>query len=229
MALPNDLDAQTMQGASGPRRSNATEAYELLLAGMEDGALHPGMRLREVDIAQRFNLSRTPVREALKRLELQGLVTHEPHHGAVVAALDYSQVAELFLFRETLEGMAARLAAQHATETEIKVMAEIVERDRGHLDKPRTLIRGNRAFHQQIRNSARNRYLSAALENLRITLAMLSGSTLKERSRREAVVREHAAIVERIAARDPDGAEKCARQHILAAFRVRVEMGLPLR
>src|SRR5690242_1132707 len=94
-----------------PSRSSAAGAYELLLTEIESGGLPSGTRLREAALAQRFRISRTPVREALKLLEARGLVVHEPHHGAVVASLDYGQVTELYFMRELLEGNAARLAA----------------------------------------------------------------------------------------------------------------------
>jgi DNA-binding GntR family transcriptional regulator len=205
-------------------RSSGAETYELLLSDIENGGLPPGARLREAELAERFKLSRTPIREALKRLELQGLVAHEPHHGAVVASLDYGQVGELYLLREVLEGTSARLAAQHATEVEIGVLQSMVERDRQLFGDPRELARTNRQFHQQIRDSARNRYLGAALENLRISLALLAGRTLAAPGRAEQAIEEHAAIIARIAAHDRDGAEKAAREHIRRAFRTRVEL-----
>ena len=206
-----------------PARSSASEAYDLLLAEIEEGGLPPGTRLREAELAERLAISRTPVREALKRLELQGLVAHEPHHGAVVAALEYGQVTELYLLREVLEGTAARLAAQHATAVEIGVLQGMVARDHALLGQPQTLARSNRQFHQQIRDTARNRYLAIALENLRLSLALLAGTTLGAPGRAAQSVAEHAGIVACIAARDCDGAEAAARGHILNAFRTRIE------
>ena len=207
-----------------PSGSSASGAYELLLSQIEEGGLPPGTRLREADLAERLQISRTPVREALKRLELQGLILHEPHRGAVVATLDYAQVAELYLLREVLEGTAARLAAQHATDVEIGVLAEMVERDRAIAAQARELARTNRQFHQQVRNAARNRYLSQTLENFRLSLALLANTTLDAPGRGPTSVEEHAAIVARIAARDPDGAEAAARLHILNAFRTRIKV-----
>jgi DNA-binding GntR family transcriptional regulator len=207
-----------------PGRSSASEAYERLLSEIEEGGLPPGTRLREAELAERLAISRTPVREALKRLELQGLVVHEPHHGAVVASLEYGQLTELYLLREILEGTAARLAAQHATATEIGVLLRMVETDRTLIDQPQQLAQRNRLFHQQIRDTARNRYVNAALENLRLSLALLTGTTLRVPGRAEQAVAEHAAIVACIAARDCDGAERTARRHIVNAFRTRVEI-----
>ncbi|MCJ2020652.1 GntR family transcriptional regulator [Methylobacterium sp. E-065] len=204
--------------------NSASSAYDLLLAELEDGALPPGTRLREADLAERLQISRTPVREALKRLEQQGLIVHEPHRGAVIATLDYTQVAELYLLREVLEGTAARLAAQHATAVEISVLADMVERDRAIATQPRELARTNRQFHQQLRNAARNRFLDQTLESMRLTLALLANTTLAAPGRGPTSVEEHAAIVARITARDPDGAEAAARQHILNAFRTRIKV-----
>jgi DNA-binding GntR family transcriptional regulator len=205
-------------------RSSGAEAYELLLSDIEDGDLLPGTRLREAELAERFGLSRTPVREALKRLELQGLVTHEPHHGAVVASLEYGQITELYLLREVLEGTAAALAAQHATAVEIDVLQAMVARDRGLTHDPRQLARTNREFHQQMRDTAGNRYLSVALDHLRLSLALLAGTTLGAPGRAALAVQEHASIVAQIAARDQAGAEEAARAHIRQAFQTRIQL-----
>ncbi|WP_424136392.1 GntR family transcriptional regulator [Roseomonas chloroacetimidivorans] len=205
-----------------PSRSSGSEAYDLLLQAIESGALPAGTRLREAELAERFRISRTPVREALKRLEAQGLVLHEPHHGAVVASLDYGQMTELYHMREVLEGTAAGLAATHATVTEVEILREMVERDRGLLDDPQALAATNRAFHRQVRLSARNRFLNATLENMRISLALLAGTTLAVPNRGAESVEEHEAIVAAIERRDAAAAEASARQHIRNAFKARI-------
>ncbi|WP_458093806.1 GntR family transcriptional regulator [Roseomonas sp. WA12] len=205
-----------------PSRSSGSGAYEQLLEAIEGGALPPGTRLREAELAERFRISRTPVREALKRLEAQGLVLHEPHHGAVVASLDYAQMTELYHMREVLEGTAAGLAATHATPTEVEILREMVERDRGLLENPAALAGTNRSFHRQIRLSARNRFLNTSLETLRVSLALLAGTTLAVPKRGAESVEEHAAIVAAIEARDAEAAEAAARRHIRNAFKVRI-------
>ena len=203
-------------------RSSATGAYDMLLEAIEAGQLPPGTRLPENELAERFAVSRTPIREALKRLETHGLVVHEPHHGAVVATLDYSQITEMYLMREVLEGTSAHLAAIHATAVEVELLREMIARDRQRVMIPDQLARTNRRFHQQIRNSARNRYLSSMLENLRLSLALLAQTTLGSKERAEQSIDEHEKIVDRIAARDPEGAEQAARAHIRGAFRARI-------
>ena len=204
-----------------PSRSSATAAYDLLLGTIESGALAPGVRLREAELAERFQISRTPVREALKRLESQGLVVHEAHYGAVVASISDEQIAELYQVREVLEGAAVREAASHATPAEIDVLFEMVERDRGLIDQPRALAHTNRLFHARLRNASRNRFLARTLENMRLSLALLSRTTLAYPGRGQEAVDEHESIVRAIAARDPEAAEEAARTHIRNAVRVR--------
>lgn len=205
-------------------KSTSVNAYDLLLEAIDAGDLAPGSRLREVDLAAQFGISRTPVREALKRLEVQGLVSHEPHHGAVVASLDYGQVSELYALREVLEGTAARLAAIHASAAEVEVLREMVERDRGLQSKPHDLARANKAFHHQLHLSAHNRFLNQALEAMRMSLVLLGGTTLAAPKRGAQSVREHAAIVAAVAKHDPDAAEAAARGHIANAFKTRIRL-----
>lgn len=205
-------------------RSNGASAYERLLKAIEDGDLQPGSRLREAELADRFAISRTPIREALSRLESRGLVTHEPHRGATVTRLGYAQVTELYDLREVLEGMAARLAAIHASDTEIEVLEELVARDRTLTQEPAALARSNRIFHRQIHACAHNRFLQGTLETMRLSLVLLAGTTLAEAGRAEAAVEEHATIVARVRAHDRDGAEAAARAHIRAAFKARIRM-----
>lgn len=215
----------TAGGATARRergKSSAQEAYKLLIDAIERGELTAGMRMREVELAERYGISRTPIREALKRLEAQGLVTHTPNQGAVVTTLDFNRMAELYLMREILEGTAARLAATRATDTEIEVLAEMIENDRRHPDNPRQLARTNRKFHRQLNLSARNSFLSNMLENLLLSHYLLVGTTLADPERGMNSFDEHAAIVRAIREHDPDAAEAAARAHVRYAFKWRM-------
>ncbi len=215
----------TARGATTRRdggKSSAQEAYELLVNAIEHGELIAGMRMREVELAERYGISRTPIREALKRLEAQGLVTHTPNQGAVVTTLDFNRMAELYLMREILEGTAARLAATRATNTEIEVLAEMIENDRHHPDNPKLLARTNRKFHRQLNLSARNSFLSNMLENLLLSHYLLAGTTLADPERGMNSFDEHAAIVRGIREHDPDAAEAAARAHVRYAFKWRI-------
>ena len=214
-------------------KSTGSGAFDLLLSAIDDGTLPAGTRLREVELAERFRISRTPVREALKRLETMGLVMHEPHHGAVVASLDHGQTVELYHMREVLEGTAARLAATHATATEVEVLREMLDADRallaGQAGAPDrgapALAASNRVFHRQIHRAARNRFLDRMLENMRLSLALLRGTTLGLDARGAVSLDEHEAIVSAIGARDGEAAEAAARLHIRNAFKTRLLLG----
>ncbi|MBY0397772.1 MAG: GntR family transcriptional regulator, partial [Thermoleophilia bacterium] len=108
------------------------DAYTLILDAIESGAYRPGDRLVESELAERFGVSRTPVREALQRLETQSMLARDGR-SLIVASLDHNQLAELYVVRAELEGLAARLAARHATPEEVHVLAEMVAADRASL------------------------------------------------------------------------------------------------
>ena len=205
-----------------PRRSSGAAAYAMLTEAIEAGTLPAGARLRELELAARFGLSRTPVREALKRLEVEGLVTHEANFGAVVTQLDAGRTRELYFVRELMEGAAARLAATHATPDEIALLRRMVADDRAIAAQPQRLAANNKRFHRQIHAAARNHFLDGMLENMRLSLVLLAGTTLAVGGRGSEAVDEHERIVAALERRDPDAAEAAARAHIAAAFRTRL-------
>ena len=110
-------------------RQQNKDAYSLILEAIDVGVYKPGDRLVESDLADRFGVSRTPIREALQRLETQSLLTRDGR-SLIVSSLDHSQMAELYIVRAELEGLAANLAAKHATSEEIKVLQDMVDSDR---------------------------------------------------------------------------------------------------
>ncbi|HVX57103.1 MAG TPA: GntR family transcriptional regulator, partial [Candidatus Saccharimonadales bacterium] len=189
----------------------------------------------EMDLATRLGVSRTPVRQAISRLVVEGLLTSEPHSGLSVTSLDYQQGMELYAIREVLEGTAARWAAQHASSTELAAMAEIVESEPALFDKPQQLLEANRRLHTTIFLAAHNRFLLRSLMQLHVTMALLP-SLLAERGRAQEAHHEHLALLAALRARDGEQAESIARQHIRASQQHRVttlvekavvEMGQP--
>lgn len=203
-------------------KSGRPDVFEALQAEILEGAIRPGDRLKEADLATRFGLSRTPVREALRRLETRGLLVHQPHKGMVVAELEPSAIGELYVMREMLDGAAAALAAQHATETEIRAMEDQVDRDRAIEHHPDHLAASNRAFHAAIYRAAHNRFLVKSSDALAEALALLGPTTLSAEGRASRSIEEHAAIVAAIRARAPEDADAAARHHIRNAFRTRL-------
>jgi len=154
--------------------SSSQAAYALLIAEIESGRLPPGSRLLEVELAERLGISRTPVREAIKRLETQGLVSHEPNQGAVITKLDHARTVELYIVREVLEGVAARMAATSATQEELDVLRVTMEDDWKYIDRPEKLVIRDRLFHKQIQLTARNRFLNDILNNMRISQILMT-------------------------------------------------------
>ena len=197
------------------------DAYGLILRAIDTGAYRPGDRLVESDLALRFGVSRTPVREALQRLETQGLLARDGR-SLIVAALDHAQMAELYAVRSVLEGLAARLAARHATEEEVAVMRAMCRDDRALLGDPRALARANRRFHHQIHLASHNRFLVQQLGLVHRSMALMAETSLAAEGRGPHALAEHDAIVSAIAAHDGDAAEAALRAHISRAFEVRL-------
>ncbi len=202
--------------------STHPEAYTLILEAIDAGVFKPGDRLVEVDLAERFGVSRTPVREALQRLETQSLLTRDGR-SLIVASLDHNQVAELYAVRAELEGLAARLAARHATSEEQKVLDEMVREHDWLEASPENLVRANRRFHRQVHLASHNRYLVQQLDLVHRSMALMETTTLAIVGRSEIAFDEHRAVVRAITARDEDAAYKALRDHISNAFVARLK------
>ncbi len=197
------------------------DAYELILQAIDTGVYRPGSRLVESELAERFGVSRTPIREALQRLETQSLLTRDGR-SLIVASLDHAQMAELYVVRTELEGLAARLAAKHAAEEEVRVLREMVEEDHALLDDSQALSRANRRFHKQVHLASHNRYLVQQLDLVHRSMALMATTSLAAEGRGEKALAEHAEIVEAIAAGDGDRAAAALRTHLSRAFEVRL-------
>ena len=205
-------------------RSRADFVYEILRDGIWEGRFAHGERLREEEIGRALGVSRTPVREALQRLQQRGLLTFGSSRGLVVAQLTKSQVIELYAMREILEGSAARFAAQHAHSAEIDHLYSLQsELANASSEDPIVLTKLNRRFHHAIHEAAHNQYLLQTLDALNDSLALLHSNTFRVPIRRAETDAEHLAIVKAIERRDTDAAEAKARNHIVQARRSRFE------
>lgn len=210
--------------ASGPQ---GLAAYQRLLDEIGTGKLVPGTRLRETDLADRLGLSRTPVREAIRLLEGDGLVVHLPRQGATVRSLGYAEVMELYEMRAVLEGTAARLAARAASDLELSELVALNEALARTGTGP-AASELNRHFHMMLLDAAKNRYLTRSAQGLQKTLLILGPTTLATPDRAEAAVAEHRALLDALLSRDGPRAEAAMRAHIEAAHRIRLQ-GLRLR
>ena len=203
-------------------RQQNKDAYSLILEAIDVGVYKPGDRLVESDLADRFGVSRTPIREALQRLETQSLITRDGR-SLIVSSLDHSQMAELYIVRAELEGLAANLAAKHATSEEIKVLQDMVDSDRKIISDPSSLARSNRRFHKQIHLASHNRFLIKQLDLVHRSMALMATTSLAADGRGAVAVEEHQAIVTAIADGDSTEASEKLRNHISVAFITRLK------
>jgi DNA-binding GntR family transcriptional regulator len=199
------------------------QVYRHIRSAIQSGELKPGERLREADLAEAVGLSRTPVREALARLQSEGLIMHDATRGIVVSELDYSMVTELYFMREVLEGTAARLTAQHASEVEISILEDLCKQYEAAQGDPAQLAASNNRFHETLYRCSHNRYLVNMLTVLHNALSLLGGTTLTESERVNETLTEHKQVVDAIRNRDADGAEAALRGHIRAAQKTRMK------
>ena len=203
-------------------RSEQRDAYVLILEAIDVGIYKPGSRLVESELAERFGVSRTPIREALQRLETQSLLTREGR-SLIVASLDHNQMAELYVVRTELEGLAARLAAQHASEEEINVLQQMVGADRTWTHDASALSRSNKRFHKQLHLASHNRFLVQQLDLVHRSMALLATTSLAVEGRGPVALDEHQAIVTAISERNGAAAYQAVRQHLSQAFITRLQ------
>jgi DNA-binding GntR family transcriptional regulator len=196
------------------RAHRADELYTYLREAILDGTLPPDERLVEQRIAEVASVSRTPVREALHRLEIDGLVVSDGR-GLVVIAHSVDELAELCTVREELEGLAARLGAVSRSELDLSALEQILAEMRPATtdhDVPR-LIELNHLFHETIWQTARNRYLARQLEALRGLIERRDQSTLTDNDRSAQALQEHEAIYKAFVDSDANAAAEATRVH----------------
>jgi DNA-binding GntR family transcriptional regulator len=197
--------------------------YTRLRQEIRNRELVSGTRLRETDIADRLAVSRTPVREALKRLESEGMVRFAPPRGYVVVQLSEKQVMELYAMRKVLVGAAARFAAEQASPIEVLSMNQVIAQlERTKVAEEVAAL--NRRLHEIIVAAAHNEYLYKASNVLGDALALLGTTTYSQPGRIKSGLAENKQIVACIARHDADGAEKAAQAHVSAATELRLQM-----
>lgn len=197
-------------------------AYGRLYDAIRSGVFQPGDRLRETDVAERLSLSRTPVREALRKLEADGIIEHRPRLGAVIRRLSHSEVVELYEMRLVLERTAAEMAAKHAAPAEVDVL-EVLNADLAAAASPQEAAAINQDFHRVIYRAGRNRFLLEAARALNNALMLLGPTTLATPERLQVVTAQHAAILQAIRAGDVEAAGQAAATHLETSLRDRLK------
>lgn len=195
----------------------ADRAYDHIKQAIFEGAYVAGARLPEDQIAGALGLSRTPVRDALRRLEAEGLVQRLPNSGARVASWSEEELHELFAMRMMLEGYAAELAAQKATEADLRALRARCDAMEAALGDLEAITAENLAFHRLVARIAGNARLLASLEPVWPAPLVKRKYSVFGRDRLARSVAHHREITEALAARDPDWAGAIMRAHLSAA------------
>ncbi len=200
-------------------RSLVDEAFERIAEAIVVGEIQPGERIREANLARQLGISRGVLREAMQRLEGLKLVNRTSNIGVHVVGLSQNDLIELHTMREALEGLAAGLAATHMRDDEIKTLQTLLERH----GRSKDLREGDgyyqaladEDFHVYIARGSRNGRLERTLCNeLFFQLRLYRYRTTARPGRAKAAFAEHKAVVDAIAARDPERAEAAMRKHL---------------
>ncbi|MGI6486349.1 MAG: GntR family transcriptional regulator [Tepidanaerobacteraceae bacterium] len=190
--------------------------FEALREAILSGKIKPGERLMEIQLAEEMGVSRTPVREAIRKLELEGFVVMIPRKGAYVAGMSLKEAADVFEIRASLEGLAAALAAERITDDEIETMENILKEISSAVkDKDvKEVIKKDAELHNVLFAATRNSQLAQIICNLKEKIDRFRLQSFSNPSRMKNIVKEHRKIVDAIKARDADNAEQLAREHI---------------
>jgi DNA-binding GntR family transcriptional regulator len=201
---------------SAPPRTRAAELAAALADDILRGRLTPGLRLDEQELAQRFGVSRTPVREALGQLAATGLVEHRPRRGVIVAVISPLRLHEMFAVMAELEASAARLAATAMTAEQRQGLdaSHRASQTAVHHSRIDDYERFNQEFHTRIYAGCHNGYLRDLLNATRARLAPFRRAQFNLLGRLAASWREHDAVVEAILRGDGEGAARAMREHL---------------
>ena len=208
-------EAATPTEAS-PRLSRFEQTYQRLRAGIMAGDYSPGQRLVEADLTRSLAVSRATIRTVLVRLKEEGLVDIEAKRGARVRSITLDEALKILRVREVLEGLAASLAAAHATEAQLKALRGVVEDMATALTKD-DLFRytaSNGRFHESILEAADHDGVRRALDALHFSLIRYRFQLVLVPGRKEESLMEHRKILDYLEKRDAKGAERAMREHV---------------
>lgn len=211
--------ASEVRTLSEPAVPSSERVYQALKHRILAGMLEPGSRLVELRLAHDFQVSRTPVREALKRLTAEGLVRVDPVRGIVVSDVDAAELEEIYVVREVLDGLAARLAASRVSSTDLTRLRLLTDMMRDSIESGHweTMVQANIKFHDVLHHAAGNERLRHLTRNLLDFVRRFSTHAFASEERATEVLAEHEAITHALEERDPDLAERVAREHVAAA------------
>lgn len=190
------------------------QAYVKLRNLLRKGSYAPAQRISESEICDLFEMSRTPVREAIRRLQAEGLLDSTPGGRIVVAEIDLARVEEIYDMRETVEGLAARLAARNARTADLMRLDEILQLQRAGVTDEVAFLDINDRFHGAIYELSANRYVTQSAEVLLNSASMIRGSTHGDYDFDSWSLSDHEAIFAAICDGDTAAAEDRMRHHV---------------
>lgn len=181
-----------------------------------DGTFSPGERLMEIQLADEMGVSRTPVREAIRKLELEGFVVMIPRRGTYVADISIRDITEIYEIRTCLDVLSAGLAAERITDEELEVLNRLLVEIGQYIaeNNMEKIVEADTAFHDILYQASRNERLRSIINNLREQLTGIRGRSMSYPGRLVETMDEHRALVDSIAARDVERAQNAARVHI---------------
>ena len=184
--------------------------------------------LKEVAIGEELGVSRTPVREAFRQLELEGLIQIVPNKGAYVTGITAKDVKDIYMIRSSLEGMCARLATENITEEQLEELEENVylasfHASKGHMEQMTEL---DNRFHHILYEACDSKMLEKLLQDFHQYAMRIRKKTLSTKERGIASNEEHRQIMEAIKAKNPDEAQRLANMHMNNAYDNMVKNGL---
>ena len=201
-------------------RSLGGRVFKRLREDILKGRYKQQDELREATIGKELGVSRTPVREALRQLELEGLVTIVPNKGAYVTGISQKDIWDIYQMRKYLEGMCARWAAEHITEDQLEELEETIllsefqmKKENGYNKEQVTGLDGR--FHTILYEASGSRMLCHVLTDFHRYVQMARKSSINVKARAEKSIEEHKAILQAIRDRNPDLAEQLAKEHIV--------------
>jgi len=211
-----------VNATSQEHRTLAGRLIDELTHAIVSGAIPAGSKISEPDLANQYSVSRGPLREAIRRLEGRGLVRHIPHAGARVVTLDLDEIMEVYVIREALEGMAARLAARHMPRKEVDAVRKLLDAHEASIHRAdgREYFQeeGDLDFHFRIVRGSENEKLIALLcGELYHLVRMYRYRSSRSASRPQKALAQHRQIIETIATGDEELAEMLTRRHIAGA------------
>ena len=193
-----------------------------------NGKYDEGVELREIAIGEELGVSRTPVREAFRQLELEGLIKIIPNKGAYVVGISDKDVRDIYILRSRLEGLAARWAVDHITEEQMEEMEENVYLAKFHTEKGHNeqIFELDNRFHELLYEASGSKILEHQLKDYHQYVLRIRKKTLASAKRGTQSNLEHEAILEAIKNKNADDAERLAHEHMINAYKNMIDNGL---